>query len=394
MIRLMAAWSDVWVLTRTTPPARDGFGPWRGLHQDVAHVNWVHVPLPGDPANQAAIEHWTPGLLARAVPQIDYLLWQIHALRRARGLHRRLQFDLAWHVTWANVWLGSTASLVGPPFVLGPVGGGVDPPFRLLPTLGRRGMARALVRWAFRRVARTVNPLARWSWRRARLILVQNPETRDWLPRSVRGRSRVFQNSFLAAGEGYRRTRSRLPGTTAVYAGRLVPMKGVHLAIAAIAKLPPAWRLLVVGDGPERARLEALARTLNVADRVEFRGNVAREEVLRIFRDQADVLLFPSLHDEAGMVVAEAIAVGLPVVCLAVGGPPVMAGGGVTPGDPAETIAALAAATQRAVGTTPRPLPGIEELRRSLQGALVEAGVMSSPLDDDSAVVRERAPTA
>jgi glycosyltransferase involved in cell wall biosynthesis len=394
MIRLLAAWSDVWVLTRTTPPRTDGFGPWRDLHHDMAGVNWVHVALPGDPLDQGDIGLWTPSLIARAVPQIDYLRWQVYALRRARALHRRLRFDLAWHVTWANVWLGSTASMVGPPFVLGPVGGGVDPPFRLLPTLGRRGMARALVRWALRRVARTINPLARWSWRRARLILVQNPETRDWLPRSVRRRTRIFQNSFLAVADEYRRTRSRLPGTTAVYAGRLVPMKGVHLAIAAIAKLPPAWRLLVVGDGPERARLEALARTLNVADRVEFRGNVARLEVLRVFQDQADVLLFPSLHDEAGMVVAEAMAVGLPVVCLAVGGPPVMAGGGVTPGDPAGTVAALAAATQRAVGTTPRPLPGLDELRRSLRAVLVEAGLMSSPLDDDAAALRERAPTA
>jgi glycosyltransferase involved in cell wall biosynthesis len=375
MIRLLAAWSDIYVLTRTTPPELDSFGPWRALHDDVAHVHWVHVPLPGDPVDQADIARWRPGLLARVLPQFDYLRWQVYALRRARALHRRNPFDVAWHVTWANAWLGSTAALIGPPFVMGPVGGGVDPPLNLVPTLGTRGAARAAIRWAFRRIARAINPLARLSWRRARLILVQNPETRAWLPRSARARTRVFQNSVLAVTTGTGRRASRPPGKTAVYAGRLVPMKGVHLAIAALAELPRPWRLVIVGDGPYRSRLEELARDRGVGDRVEFTGAVPRDQVFAVFRDIADVLVFPSLHDEAGLVVAEAMALGVPVVCIAVGGPPVMTGGGVKPGRAAETITALAAAIEAAVGTSPRPLPTFDELRVAVRSALADARV-------------------
>jgi glycosyltransferase involved in cell wall biosynthesis len=383
MIRLLATWSDVWVLTRTTPPRIDGYGPWADLERDRAHVHWIHVPIPGDPLVEADIDPDAVNWLPLIRPQLEYLRWQLYALRRARALHRRLHFDIAWHLTWANVWLGSTASMVGPPFVLGPAGGGVDPPWRLVPTLGTRGMAMAIARWAIRRVARTVNPLARLSWRRARLILVQSPETRDWLPRSARGRARVLQNSIPAVPEGYRGPRTRATGTTAVFVGRLVPMKGVHLALAAVATLP-AWRLLIIGDGPDRGRLEALARRLEVTDRVEFRGNTARDDVLRILRDQADVMLFPSLHDEASMAVAEALAVGVPVVCLAVGGPPVMAGSGVRPGNPAETVAGLAAAITRAAGTTPRPMPGFEEVRAALHSAVVDSGLLASTRYDEA----------
>jgi glycosyltransferase involved in cell wall biosynthesis len=393
MIRLLAAWSDIWVITRSTPPGTDGYGRWAELQDGVAHVHWVHVPLPGDAILEADINLHTFGWISRAVPHVDYLRWQLYALRRARALHRRLHFDIAWHLTWANVWIGSTAWLVGPPFVLGPVGGGVDAPWRLVPTLGARGMAMAIARWAVRRVARAVNPLARLSWRHAALILVQNPETRDWLPTSTRARSRIFQNAVLTVPDEYRAARTRPTGRTAVFVGRLVPMKGVHLAIAAIARLPD-WRLLVVGDGPDRGRLRAMARRVGVVERVEFRGSVPRSEVLRILHDEADVLLFPSLHDEAGMVVAEAMTLGLPVVCLAVGGPPVMAGGGVSPTNPEETVAALAQATVRAAGTTPPPMPTFDELGETLRSEVVAAGLWAPAPPQDTATITGRATSA
>ena len=78
------------------------------------------------------------------------------------------------------------------------------------------------------------------------------------------------------------------------------------------------------GEGYERASLEALASRLGVSTRVRFHGRVPREEVLRAF-GTADALLFPSLHDQAGWVAAEASAMGCPVVCLPLGGPATLA---------------------------------------------------------------------
>jgi glycosyltransferase involved in cell wall biosynthesis len=62
-----------------------------------------------------------------------------------------------------------------------------------------------------------------------------------------------------------------------------------------------------------------------VEHRVEFLGWRRREDLMRTMRQDADLFLFPSLHDEAGWAVAEALGCGLPVVCLDRGGPPIVA---------------------------------------------------------------------
>jgi hypothetical protein len=101
-------------------------------------------------------------------------------------------------------------------------------------------------------------------------------------------------------------------------------LKGLSIALDAIARLP-GWRLVILGSGSDERRLRSIAGKLGVRDRVEFRGRVPREEVLRVLHDEADVFLFPSLHDEAGLAVAEALSSNLPVVCLDRGGPPIVA---------------------------------------------------------------------
>ena len=84
---------------------------------------------------------------------------------------------------------------------------------------------------------------------------------------------------------------------------------------AALVDLPE-WTLIICGKGPEQARLERLARRLRVADRVVFAGWVPRPEVSRLMVEEADVFLFPSLHEGSSWVLHEARAAGLPVVCL------------------------------------------------------------------------------
>ena len=103
--------------------------------------------------------------------RIYYLLWQIAALKEARRLQRTVEFDLAWHLTWATAWYGSLAAFAGLPFVYGPVGGCVGTIWRLLPELGWQGASYEVVRGLTRGIARYANPLARQSWRRADLIL-------------------------------------------------------------------------------------------------------------------------------------------------------------------------------------------------------------------------------
>lgn len=107
-------------------------------------------------------------------------------------------------------------------------------------------------------------------------------------------------------------------GTIVLSAGHLVENKGHHLAIEAIAGLPEA-RLLIAGDGPELGRLEALARSLGVADRVSFLGLVPNESMPELY-SAADALVLMSRNEGMPNVVLEALACGCRVLSTRAGG--------------------------------------------------------------------------
>jgi glycosyltransferase involved in cell wall biosynthesis len=99
------------------------------------------------------------------------------------------------------------------------------------------------------------------------------------------------------------------------FAGRLVPHKGVDDILRALVRLPADVALLVVGRGPDLASLTELARRLGVLDRVRFCPSVSDQELPSYLR-AADVFVFPSVNrlEGFGLVVAEALACGLPVI--------------------------------------------------------------------------------
>jgi glycosyltransferase involved in cell wall biosynthesis len=99
------------------------------------------------------------------------------------------------------------------------------------------------------------------------------------------------------------------------FTGRLVPHKGVDVILQAMTALPPDVVLLVVGSGPWLTRLVGLARRLRVSDRIRFCSRVTDDDLPR-YLSLADVFVFPSQNrlEGFGLAVAEAMAVGLPVV--------------------------------------------------------------------------------
>lgn len=114
----------------------------------------------------------------------------------------------------------------------------------------------------------------------------------------------------------------------ALFVGRLDRGKGAQVAVAALARLVefPTARLILAGDGPRRAELEALATRLGLGARVTFTGRVPAELVAS-YLSACDVFVFPSLLAEAGpLVVAQAMATGTPVVGSRTGAVPEMLG--------------------------------------------------------------------
>lgn len=114
-----------------------------------------------------------------------------------------------------------------------------------------------------------------------------------------------------------------------LFVGRLVERKGVHRLLEALALLPEtdAVRLRVLGDGPERPRLERLAGELGIERRVEFAGFVPADALQRAM-EEADALVLPAVYDRKGdveglgVVLIEAMAHGRPVIGSDAGGIP------------------------------------------------------------------------
>jgi len=141
-----------------------------------------------------------------------------------------------------------------------------------------------------------------------------------------------------------------------VSAGQLIHRKGIDVLLRACSDLPATcWRLDCYGDGPERWRLEQLARSLGLADRVAFHGVVSNDAV-SVALAQADVAVLPSRFDGWGMLVNESLTAGTPVICTASCGAAVLVSsarlGSVVQ---ANSAAALRAALAHAIARGPVP---------------------------------------
>jgi glycosyltransferase involved in cell wall biosynthesis len=102
-----------------------------------------------------------------------------------------------------------------------------------------------------------------------------------------------------------------------IFAGRLIKEKNVEILIKAISNVKekiPDIKCCIIGDGPERAKLEKLVQELSIQDNVEFKGFMKDYDNLISYMKSSEVFVLPSTREGFGIVVIEANACGLPVV--------------------------------------------------------------------------------
>jgi glycosyltransferase involved in cell wall biosynthesis len=261
-------------------------------------------------------KHWPGGIY------LYYLLWQVGAYRLARRLHSKEKFDGVQHVTFASFRQPSFMGGLGIPFIFGPIGGGetMPPQFRRgIPLTGRvaeavRNLGRALI--AF-------DPLMRHTFSCASTIACTTAETLAGIPRRFHAKCIVQRAIGINDEEIIEPCEGPAPMPQFLFVGRLVYWKGAHLALRALAQVRqaiPDARLKIIGDGSDREWLKAVARNAGVMDHVEWLSPKPHNEILHEYQDSL-AFVFPSLHDSGGMVILEALAAGVPVICLDLGGP-------------------------------------------------------------------------
>ncbi|HEU4709591.1 MAG TPA: glycosyltransferase family 4 protein [Methylophilaceae bacterium] len=306
---------EVWVLTRANNQV--SIDKALGLHGKLRNLHFRYYDLP------AWASFWKRG--GRGV-HLYYLLWQWGAYKEARRLHKEQQFHAVHHITFGVTRHPSFMGKLGIPFILGPLGGGERAPQELRKFCSLGGRIKDRLRDFANWVARW-DPSVRQMYRRAQLILLKTPDSLAWLPQQYHGKAQCMLEigvdqippNTIQPGDLPRRHQA----LHVLYVGRFLYWKGMDLGLRALAELRARGvqvRLTMIGQGPEKERWQALASSLKLTDCVTWVPWIKQHDLLHAYYT-FDVLLFPSLHDSSGNVILEAMACGLPVVALDIGGP-------------------------------------------------------------------------
>ena len=193
-------------------------------------------------------------------------------------------------------------------------------------------------RWVFRSIARRAEVVTACSQHLLNQVLEIEP--------SIKQKRQVIYNGIDRLWE----SNSTIKPRGVVAAGRLFPRKGFDVLLQAHARQENKPLLTLIGDGPERVRLERLARSLGLNGEVRFGGTQDHNSVLNEMAS-AELIAIPSRYESFGIVALEAMALGRPVVATKVGGlPEVLAGADallVEPDNAEELSAAIAAVLSR-----------------------------------------------
>lgn len=264
-----------------------------------------------------------PNLKAISFPNCDFK----HAKGRARRIAKALRFarlsrrhieaatqadnvDVVHHLCPAYPGFSSSVSDLRAPFVYGPATVSYDRSIE-------RGRRESLL---LKPYGLLKNRAYEKTLRNAARILLEVPSAARWMPQSVLGKTEVFSNSIPV--ERYRPTLTPgIPGSSSAYPvllyhGGLRKNKGIHVLLHAMRIVADTYglrpRLRLVGKLLDGA-LRDLARSLDIANQVEFLGPVAQYDVPSALNQYA-IYVFPTLQDNAPKGLLEAMAMALPII--------------------------------------------------------------------------------
>jgi glycosyltransferase involved in cell wall biosynthesis len=283
-------------------------------------------------------------LMAFSLPPyyaFEQLVWRRFGARIAAG-----EWDVVHRLTPLSPTipsiLASRLRRVGVPFVVGPLNGGTPWP-KMFDGLRRRESEwLSYVRGAYR-----LAPGYRATLRDASALIVGSRDTLAQIPERHHDRCvYVPENAVDLARFPAPAPRATQRPLRVVFLGRLVPYKCADVLVEAAAELCRSGQVQVdiLGDGPDRERIDSLRRELGVESSVNMRGWVSHKDVPGLLA-QYDVLGFPSIREFGGGVALEAMAVGLVPLIVEYGGPAELVteqtGYSVPLGPRAEIVAAL-----------------------------------------------------
>lgn len=249
-----------------------------------------------------------------------YFCWQLGIIPLMHKLTKQYRFDYTIHLTFGSMWMPTFLPLFNIPFIWGPVGGGDGEPHSFLKELPKKQRLMQYVRQMMNNTS-FLNPAIMIPSYRAAAILARTNNSAKVIPKCFQHKVHTILETSMEAEIFNFIKESKSPCThniiKLVFTGRLTPSKNVIAAVRALNFVTTSHNvyLTIIGSGPEKKRIEKEIKKYNLSNKVEFISEVSRNEVLEKL-SQSDIYLFPSLREGGSWALMEAMAIGLPAICL------------------------------------------------------------------------------
>ncbi len=244
-----------------------------------------------------------------------FYLWQKAVVSFVKK--QQLQYDIVHNLNFHNDWTPSFLWKLNKPFVWGPVGHHPPVPYAFIKQYPLQELIKDRFTWFVKKLFWKLSPSLKNARNKASIIIAMNSSVNKQLKADA---AKVILTPSVSS-EAAEEKNTHHEVFRVMSAGRFVPLKGFDITIRAFASFyhslneydKKRTELILVGDGPYRSFLEKLISNLGLNEAVKIIRWVNRSEMGALY-SSSSVFLFPS-HEGAGMVVAEALANSLPVIC-------------------------------------------------------------------------------
>lgn len=309
----IARFNKVYAVTRKNN--QDAIEKYMGQNPDAVYNNitFLYFDLP------YWMRFWKKG--GRGA-MLYYYMWQrgiVHFIKK-----QNIQFDITHNVNFHNDWIPSFLYKLGKPMVWGPVGHHPIIPEQYLKFASVSSKLKNSLTWLIKNFF--------WEWSPGLKKTIKNANHIWCMNNSVPVVLKLKKEPFsvfpsVASEDFYTNVIPKKENFHIISVGRFVTLKGFDLAlhsfVAFINSLTLSekkiCKLTLVGSGPQKELYEKIIAQNNIKPYVEIIEWMDRSELMKLY-EKSSVFLFPS-HEGAGMVVAEALSFGLPVICLDNEGP-------------------------------------------------------------------------
>lgn len=315
--RTVAEYADVVVVTqiRNQPNIEKvGMGKAKVVYLDTeriaAPIYNVASFLSGNPNTAMTLK------VAFSYP--SYLAFEWAVWQKFQYELKNQSFDLVHRISPMSPTIPSPIAQWSPvPFVVGPLNGGLPWPRQFKAEMSREREWMTYLREAHRWL-----PFYRSTYAKAAAILAAYDHTVADIPAYAQSKTFNFPEGGVDPELFSLPVRSKKERMTVLFVGRLVPFKLPEVVVRSFANSPilQQHKLVIVGDGPERPRLEQIVEQEGLSECVEFTGTISQAQVGELMR-QSDIFAFPSIREQGGGVLTLAAMSGMTCVVVDYGGP-------------------------------------------------------------------------